>query len=182
MKKGDFRGSLSNKRGFTFVEVSLVLAIAGLIFLMVFIALPAVQRVQKDSERQENVSNLLAAIKKYQTNNRGALPVGTGTAEYTTGSVSKNSWAGFYKEYLGADFTDPTGNNYKLNVVNCGNTTGGVCNPTKDVENLTFPNGYTIYLVIGASCDGSTVVGTENPRKVAATYKLEGAGAFCNHT
>ena len=31
----------SNKKGFTIIEVVLVLAIAGLIFLMVFIALPA---------------------------------------------------------------------------------------------------------------------------------------------
>ena len=30
--------------GFTIIEVVLVLAIAGLIFLMVFIALPAIQR------------------------------------------------------------------------------------------------------------------------------------------
>lgn len=32
------------KKGFTIIEVVLVLAIAGLIFLMVFLALPALQR------------------------------------------------------------------------------------------------------------------------------------------
>ncbi|MCL2869540.1 prepilin-type N-terminal cleavage/methylation domain-containing protein, partial [Candidatus Saccharibacteria bacterium] len=34
------------RQGFTIIEVVLVLAIAGLIFLMVFIALPALQRSQ----------------------------------------------------------------------------------------------------------------------------------------
>ena len=38
-----------NKKGFTIIEVVLVLAIAGLIFLMVFVALPALQRGQRDS-------------------------------------------------------------------------------------------------------------------------------------
>ena len=33
--------STKSKKGFTIIEVVLVLAIAGLIFLMVFIALPA---------------------------------------------------------------------------------------------------------------------------------------------
>ena len=38
----------SNTKGLTIIEVVLVLAIAGLIFLMVFIALPALQRNQRD--------------------------------------------------------------------------------------------------------------------------------------
>ena len=41
-----------DKGGFTIIEVVLVLAIAGLIFLMVFIALPALQRSQRDTERR----------------------------------------------------------------------------------------------------------------------------------
>jgi prepilin-type N-terminal cleavage/methylation domain-containing protein len=40
---------LENKKGFTIIEVVLVLAIAALIFLMVFSALPALQRNQRDT-------------------------------------------------------------------------------------------------------------------------------------
>ena len=36
------------EKGFTIIEVVLVLAIAGLIFLMVFIALPQLQRSQRN--------------------------------------------------------------------------------------------------------------------------------------
>ena len=41
--------TLKNKKGFTIIEVVLVLAVAGLIFLMVFLALPALQRAQRDT-------------------------------------------------------------------------------------------------------------------------------------
>ena len=40
------------ERGFTIIEVVLVLAIAALIFLMVFVALPALQASQRDSARK----------------------------------------------------------------------------------------------------------------------------------
>lgn len=45
-------------KGFTIIEVVLVLAIAGLIFLMVFIALPALQRSQRNTRRREDMARL----------------------------------------------------------------------------------------------------------------------------
>lgn len=41
------------KNGFTIIEVVLVLAVAGLIFLMIFLALPALQRSQRDTQRKK---------------------------------------------------------------------------------------------------------------------------------
>ena len=64
----------NNKKGFTIIEVVLVLAIAGLIFLMVFLALPALQRSQRDTQRKNDASRLRAAITDFSSNNRGALP------------------------------------------------------------------------------------------------------------
>ena len=62
------------KSGFTIIEVVLVLAIAGLIFLMVFIALPALQRNQRDTQRKNDIGRVLTAVQKYQANNRGNMP------------------------------------------------------------------------------------------------------------
>ena len=59
------------KSGFTIIEVVLVLAIAGLIFLMVFIALPALQRNQRDTSRKNDVALVSSAIKSWRSNNRG---------------------------------------------------------------------------------------------------------------
>lgn len=61
------------KKGFTIIEVVLVLAIAGLIFLMVFIALPALQRGQRDQARKNDAHVVAAAINTYKGNNRGSL-------------------------------------------------------------------------------------------------------------
>ena len=65
---------LQNQKGFTIIEVVLVLAIAGLIFLMVFIALPALQRSQRDSGRKNDASTVSAAVQSYSSNNRGNMP------------------------------------------------------------------------------------------------------------
>ncbi len=64
----------NSEKGFTIIEVVLVLAIAGLIFLMVFIALPALQRSQRDSARKSEASAVVSAIGTYQGNNRGGNP------------------------------------------------------------------------------------------------------------
>lgn len=66
-----------NIKGFTIIEVVLVLAIAGLIFLMVFVALPALQAGQRDTARKTDVSSVAAAVNSYSSANRGKLP-GTG--------------------------------------------------------------------------------------------------------
>ena len=59
------------KRGFTIIEVVLVLAIAGLIFLMVFIALPALQRSQRNTQRRDDYSMLVTAVNSYMSSNNG---------------------------------------------------------------------------------------------------------------
>jgi len=80
-----------NNKGFTIIEVVLVLAIAGLIFLMVFIALPALQAGQRDTARKSDVSNIAAAVSSYSSNNRGA-PVTTATIATQIGTnISSNT-------------------------------------------------------------------------------------------
>ena len=60
--------SLKNKKGFTIIEIVLVLAVAGLIFLMIFVALPALQRSQRDTQRKRDFAIIKAAILNLQTN------------------------------------------------------------------------------------------------------------------
>ena len=61
------------QQGFTIIEVVLVLAIAGLIFLMVFIALPALQRGQRDNGRKNDVSTVASAVNTFRSNNKATL-------------------------------------------------------------------------------------------------------------
>lgn len=60
--------------GFTIIEVLIVLAIAGLIMLVVFLAVPALQRNSRNTQRKNDVSALLGAVSEYVNNNGGTLP------------------------------------------------------------------------------------------------------------
>lgn len=197
MKKGDSR----KKTGFTIIEVALVLAIAGLIFLMVFVALPQLQRQQRDSRRRDDILSFLETVKKYQTNNRGALPVIGYDGRTQVWSLvvlnddlrradrelNKNNWNGFYLDYLGEDFTDPSGGNYSLYIEectrdDCSNITIQGYKTISELSDLSFPNANKIYVIPQAECDGATVKKSSNPRKIAALYRLEGAGVYCANT
>ncbi len=193
------KGGLENKTGFTIIEVVLVLAIAGLIFIMVFVALPALQRSQRDTGRREDIMNLISEVKKYQQSNRGALP---GAAEYGSDTIINvvwsnaitgggNTWRGFYRDYLGERFVDPDGENYTLSIMKCGMSTDEQCSDTSNtrvkaaLEGLyeaAFPNEYKIYIVLQSKCDGNRPVGSSNPRNLTALYRLEGSGVYCSAT
>jgi len=66
------------QKGFTIIEVVLVLAIAALIFLMIFVALPALQRGQANTARKSDASTIASAINTFRTNSNGRLPADAG--------------------------------------------------------------------------------------------------------
>lgn len=144
------------QKGFTIIEVVLVLAIAGLIFLMVFIALPALQRNQRDTQRRSDVSRVNTQISNYQTNSRGIIPpVGTFTAA-DTGFVAK--YLGGTGAVAGSEYADPsTGDGYTL-------TTAVDTDPTAGQIN------YQVGVICGA--DGATTGG--KTRNYVLRIKLEG--------
>ncbi len=93
-------------KGFTIIEVVLVLAIAGLIFLMVFIALPALQRNQRDTARKTDASTVAAAVTSFTSNNRGALPT-TATIQSYVNEKSDNSVKVLVNTTTGAQTINP---------------------------------------------------------------------------
>src|SRR5579862_9569320 len=64
--------------GFTIIEVLIVLAIAGLILLIVFLAVPALQRSSRNTQRKNDAAALGGAVANYISNNGGGVPVGLG--------------------------------------------------------------------------------------------------------
>ena len=63
-----------NHKGFTIVEVMIVLAIAGLILAVVFIAVPALQRNQRNSARNNDRAYIRTAYNQAVSNNGGRRP------------------------------------------------------------------------------------------------------------
>lgn len=62
---------LQKQSGFTIIEVLIVLAIAGLIMLVVFLAVPALQRNARNNSRNNEAARLAAAITECMSNNNG---------------------------------------------------------------------------------------------------------------
>ena len=52
----------NKEKGFTIIEVMIVLAIAGLILLIIFLAVPALQRNVRNTQRKTDVTAIAAAV------------------------------------------------------------------------------------------------------------------------
>lgn len=155
---------LKNKQGFTIIEVVLVLAIAALIFLMVFIALPALQRNQRDTQRKNDLGRFMSAISSYQSNGRGSVPPAT-----TNGITGTGGLVPKYLEAGGDSFTDPEGSPYTF-------VYGGTAAPTT-VGQIRYATSATCDPDNAGAIEGST----GSTRKVAASIGLEGGGAYCQN-
>ncbi|MDB5175940.1 MAG: hypothetical protein JWM81_798, partial [Candidatus Saccharibacteria bacterium] len=68
--------------GFTIIEVMIVLAIAGLIILIVLLAVPALQRNSRNTAMKNDASAIAGGLGEFASNNDGAVATsvaGTGT-------------------------------------------------------------------------------------------------------
>ena len=95
----------TNKKGFTIIEVVLVLAIAGLIFLIVFLAVPALQRARRDTQRKNDVGRFIAQLEQYAGNNNGTYP---------DNLIETNQFISAYMD----DFKDPKTGSYTVQYTN----------------------------------------------------------------
>ena len=121
------------EKGFTIIEVVLVLAIAALIFLMIFVALPALQRGQRDTARKNDANAVASQLNAFRSNNNGRLPtagVGTGDAK---------NFAGFKANYL----TDKLAQVDLTNVV-----------PVDESDEVEEDQ---IGVILGHNCDGDEI-------------------------
>ena len=185
---------MKNKKGFTIIEVVLVLAIAGLIFLMVFIALPALQRSQRNTRRRQDMSRILSAFTEYQSNNGGKMPSSSSDIndlikKYITGSAKDTS--GNYQTNTstlcaGDQFCDPDGTPYKFVEINkpyrasggAGLSVGSEINYASTTEsNLT----HAIHYWYSAKCSSNEgkVILTSGANEIAIAYYLEGGAIYC---
>lgn len=167
----------NSKKGFTIIEVVLVLAIAGLIFLMVFVALPALQRSQRDTQRRDDMARFMSQLAQYQSNNGGKVPAATkaGYDDFIAKYLRvQNTTSGQTTEQ--DSFVDPSGENYNAaSVTVCAS---GNCKQASVADD--YKNG-NIRVYTNARCDGENPEYIKGDRKVAITYKLEGAGTYCSN-
>lgn len=154
----------NSNKGFTIIEVVLVLAIAGLIFLVVFLALPALQRSQRDTQRKSDLGRFMSQVGNYQSNNQGALP------------ANNAAWNTMISNYLtvnGSSFADPDGTSYSIP---SGYPTSTL--PTS----APAPTTGQLLIYTGAKCDSTAAVGlsaSSGSRAFAAVMRQEQGGYYC---
>lgn len=141
--------------GFTIVETMIVLAIAGLIILIVLLAVPALQRSSYNTNMKTDGSAIAAAISDFEGNNGGSIP---GSGDFP----SNPSSSGVYT--IGGGGTGTITSTAKIQ------SSDKVIYQTTAPS--TEPNLVTIVVVSGIGCDG-----TVNPRTVSVYYPVEVAGS-----
>ncbi len=197
-KKGE-RMKKNNQKGFTIIEVVLVLAIVGLIFMVVFLAIPRLQRAQRDSTRKRHLGDLQAAIDNYASGNRGHLPDDSDFLTVSSHKDKKDSSktfnvTNFIYDYLltgDSEFVDPSGltqaqeddDRATYQIARCDHADAGVATATegkcisdgdwKDHKNV-------IYFRRKSVCgDKENRFKRGSDRKMAIFMKLENGGYHC---
>ena len=62
------------QQGFTIIETLIVLAIAGLLAMFVFLAIPTLQRNARNNQRKNGAASILQALSHFELSNSGAIP------------------------------------------------------------------------------------------------------------
>ncbi len=145
------------EKGFTIIEVALVLAIGALIFLVVFLAVPALQRNQRNDARKRDISNVVEAVTDYNSNNPGkALPSGQQYDVKKTKSQMQNAKLNKYIDTL-------------------SNTTDTVVSKSDGKTQSTLQNASTseIWIQVGYRCDGLSAITKAAARQAAVLGVME---------
>lgn len=133
--------------GFTIIEVLIVLAIAGLIMLIVFLAVPNLQRSARNTTNKNDASSVEGAISEFVSNNDGTFP----TSVTGTGTVTLSA-------------TGATNNTVKVN--------GSTAVTTVTTGTATVGATGQIKVQLGQNC-----AGTASSRAAAIYYAVESSGS-----
>src|ERR1700683_978959 len=145
----------SRSRGFTLIEIVIVLAIAGLIMIMAFLALSGAETSRRDAQRKRDLQRLAAQLEFYASNNEGTYPVNLANAA---------DW-GAVGRYTPLNFNDPSQQN--VNYFTVGYITGSV--PGSTPGSLSYERG-------GLACDGVTPLSNN---QFMVQMRLEQGGTSC---
>lgn len=191
------------KKGFTIIEVVLVLAIAGLIFLMVFLALPALQRSQRDAQRKQDVAMVVTALHNWKANNKGRGYASMGNSVLTPLADLNEEQKKYgvnnsiepienspLNSYISFDLKSGKNKNDSSSSLSLNTkivTTSVNNNVTLfRIDSPSFRDHERIAVVVGMGCDNielasnrSVVLRNIEKGAAAVVYLLESGGAYC---
>ena len=146
------------EQGFTIIEVLIVLAIAGLILLIVFLAVPNLQRNSRNTQRKDDVSRIGSAIQEFVNNSNGTVPT-------AADSTTIQNLAGKLAYYTSANVTvvgnapAALANNTVVDTVNI--YTQATCTTAGGNQGATSTGATTRGIAIVYSTENSTATPTK---------------------
>lgn len=164
---------IKREKGFTIIEVMIVLAIAALILLAVFLAIPNLQRASRNSGRKTDAGRIGTAATNFASNNNGSLPA-TATDATTiitdAGTLSQYTLVGAGAASAPATACAPaSAANGKLTICSGAATF------------TAFASGQDgMVLATGTQCGsgGAVVAGTARQMSLVYTQETSGAPTF----
>lgn len=146
------------EQGFTIIEVLIVLAIAALIFLIVFLAVPALNRNSRNNAIKHDAANILSAVQTFESNNNGQLPSSAGS-----GCSASNGTATISNSALAST---------QSNTISVQPTT--TCS-SASAQTPATPALNAVVVDVGYDCNGGNKPPfTQNSRSVAVFFVIEG--------
>ncbi|MEM6998009.1 MAG: prepilin-type N-terminal cleavage/methylation domain-containing protein [Patescibacteria group bacterium] len=175
------RALKDNQKGFTIIEVMIVLTIAGLIMLIVFLAVPALQRNSRNTQRRSDAARFSSIVSEYVVNNNGRVPasiISSGTPAATELSIQNEDFSYFEEtsfSHAGAA-PSPTGGCTEAQD-DAGDPIPNSCEVQAviDATASTFTPIDTIAIVTGYTCDNNTLL-TSGARSYAIIFSVENSG------
>ena len=141
------------QEGFTIIEVMIVLVIAAVILLIVFLAIPALQRNSRNTQRKNDVSTYLGAVGEWMNNNGGNVP--SAATDLTTANTGVNALAntGFLTEPTTAVPTGTQAASTNLGTITL--VTGATCGAAGASAASTSARSYVVLYAIENSAGGA---------------------------
>lgn len=150
---------LHKQKGFTVIEVLIVLAIAGLILLIVLRAVPALNRNSRNTQRRNDVAKMMGALQEATNNNNGKPPLGTSTPAVVTDSLA---------------IYDASGVNYDIKASGAASLPGSVDAKTVIIRNNVKCTGASGNSGAASAPTSGIASGTgATSRSVVAIYAVE---------
>lgn len=162
-----------SSEGFTIIEVMIVLAIAGLILLIVLLAVPALQRNSRNTTIKSDAASIVGAAATYMSDNEGETPnniyVGGGEAilwKASANTIHKTKPATIPATSMRISIQKST---------TLDDSFASTLPTDANVNNNALKSG-VLYPTVGITCDGNLTT-----RSIAISYVLETSKGLKKH-
>jgi prepilin-type N-terminal cleavage/methylation domain-containing protein len=173
------RNTAIKNSGFTIIEVMIVLAAAGLIMLLVFLAVPQLERVGSNSQRSSDASSVLQLVSEYMLSNSGTPPTPCGPIVGSNSVCSSENDLGALKKLTTVYLSTSSANDisiYPTSAASATNITSSVFPTIADKDTWLIVYNYEICQTAGSNPIATTNGAGYND--IVAVYEVQSGSGY----